>query len=272
MQRHAAQHRSDGADASRRRRWPRRVLCNPITTAVAGVLLLADVSAVSHLLSPDRRSILGSWIGSEILGAARPTWYPGPSVELYIVQEAEGLRGIDPEVESWDELGALLTQRDAAVAMVSYRPLTARSGFWAPTVEEERKAAHIEPLVGAERWTDEARRGALTLFAEHLRATHPRDADVVAAGGAVRRAVLWGGHAHNAAALALLAVFVLSLGWVPGAPARWRAWRRTRALSRGRCPGCGYSIAGLERMKCPECGAEWGGGEMAAAGRGRASR
>jgi hypothetical protein len=38
--------------------------------------------------------------------------------------------------------------------------------------------------------------------------------------------------------------------------------RRRRALSAGKCPGCGYNITGLPHRRCPECNETWGSSEL----------
>lgn len=38
--------------------------------------------------------------------------------------------------------------------------------------------------------------------------------------------------------------------------------RRRKRLAAGRCPGCGYAIAGLPQHRCPECNETWSASEL----------
>lgn len=253
----ADMHGEPGA-GGRHRRALRRAVCNPFTTAALVALLILDARSVMTP-GPPNRSVLGGWLSANLALGARSTWFPGRSDDLYVLQDPGGLRVIDPESESWDELSAILSRGDTPVASVHYLPTTTRSGLWALTTETERRVPRIEPLVGgADRWNEEMRRRVLERFADHLRTSgrswQARDADIVARGGVTSHRPLWGGYLHNALSIALLAAFLASLAWVPRVPSWRRERRRLRAVSRGRCPWCGYSVVGLEEGVCPECG------------------
>ncbi len=64
------------------------------------------------------------------------------------------------------------------------------------------------------------------------------------------------GILHNIISLSALALFPLSLAWIPAAISP-----RRRRLRRGQCPACAYSLAGVPRVglgvRCPECGTTW---------------
>jgi len=59
------------------------------------------------------------------------------------------------------------------------------------------------------------------------------------------------GYAHNAGALAALAAFVWSLGWIPRL---FDERRRATLRAAGLCPFCRYDLQGLKSAVCPECG------------------
>lgn len=77
------------------------------------------------------------------------------------------------------------------------------------------------------------------------------------AGAAVRRngdagsRVLWGRVGLNVLSLALLVLFVHAV-------VRFRRWRGQRRWVRGACPGCAYTLTGVQEragmVTCPECG------------------
>ncbi len=72
-----------------------------------------------------------------------------------------------------------------------------------------------------------------------------------------RSETLVGGYIVNALAVTALGIAVFSAGWIPRVPAQRRLARRRARLAKGVCPGCQYSLAGLETPapeRCPECG------------------
>jgi hypothetical protein len=49
---------------------------------------------------------------------------------------------------------------------------------------------------------------------------------------------------------------VVSVACIFGVVKLYPEWRGRRRLRRGKCPGCGYSMAG-GGVYCPECGVQW---------------
>jgi hypothetical protein len=54
------------------------------------------------------------------------------------------------------------------------------------------------------------------------------------------------------------------LAGITRSPEERERLRRRRALALGKCPGCGYSIAGLPKRRCPECNETWAVSELTA--------
>ncbi len=72
--------------------------------------------------------------------------------------------------------------------------------------------------------------------------------------GEDRHWLWWGTLGNGAVALVVLWPVWLLLGDVRRT---MRSVKRSRALQRGRCPGCAYDIRGQTLARCPECGGQW---------------
>lgn len=231
---------------------------NPVATVALGAALAWDAASLPWHWTQGGRSAVGEWV-YQLRGGARVTSQP-PVYDVVAVKESDGaesrIRILQPYIESMDEATRLLAENPAMVCIVTYTPRQSRSGFWAVTRLHE---SHTIVLTGGSAFTAEDRRAVrratleAVLGPESLR--DPVVARVSREDFSATR-VLWGGVAHNVMAATGVLLFGLSLGWVP---AYWAAARRRRAraaLWRGECPGCGYSLRGLEAAKCPECGRE----------------
>ncbi|MBK7403236.1 MAG: hypothetical protein IPJ41_01045 [Phycisphaerales bacterium] len=241
-----------------KRGWVRRWLANPVASLVLVVMLVGD-----SLTLPGRWNATAA--GAQVVRTldaisdrARATDYNlRGRPEVYVVRSDQGLRVIDPAVESWNELSAILQDGGPPVVQCLLADSVDRRGFWAWTREDHFRGVILAPLGGT--WTElqlrEARRA--TLDESNLSPASwdsiRRWSDVSAADKHTTR-VLWGGFAHDLFALAVLAALLYSFaGWKAWFTAR--PWSRTaRRRRRGLCMACGYDLRGIESGVCPECG------------------
>lgn len=234
------------------RRWLRRWVGNPIASVVLVAVLVVDAFTLPREWNP---TWAGRAVGRVFPSGARIN--PGGPYTLYISDEPGGMRILDPEVESWDELAdMLIDDRERVVRWELFRG-TARRGVWSHVVETEYEVFLATPMVG--RWSEEDLRAArVALFSEQAESMpcwrwlascrSVRESDQWSA------RVLWGGVAHDAFAVGVVSLLLYSF-------TRWPAWfaahplsRRSRRLARGLCPACGYDLRGIDAGLCPECG------------------
>lgn len=237
-----------GMDPGGRVRRATRWVQNPAVTTVLTIALVIDIASLPG--DPPRSTLIGRLVQNE-----NRTYSPF-QVQVYVVlEESEPARVIDPEVDSWDELGQLMDDRPADVVQANYVIHDSLlSGVYAPTIEESRRELRLTTMGGRELAPDVDRHAVRDAVVSYLKsrpllAEHGR---AVEGGDVIRRDVLWFGVLHNAVSLVAAVILVVSLAWIPRTPAWMRERLASRALARGKCPACGYAIAGLER--CPECG------------------
>ncbi len=230
-------------------------LANPVATIALFLFLWIDATVISQH-HPSHSTLIG-WLRAAFPGfEARRTTGPHPIWSSFAVREPEGFRLIDPDNESWDEATRLLARRHDDVVQITLWRFITTEGFWAPT----RRVAVTRLMITS--MSSRLPSDGLASLRTPLMALSPaphiliRDALASALGVADIRTedVLWFGYVHSGAALLALLGLVYSLQWVPRAPAWFRARRQARAERAGRCPRCGYSIAGLPEARCPECG------------------
>lgn len=224
------------------------VIVNPITTAVAAMLLLMEGVRLADHAFVDCGSLAGRWVAR--LSGSGVRAYSAATAQVYAVREEHGITIIDPATESWDSLARLFTHRPEDMMEVKVTADWRDRGFWRPT--RAVRALHLEMRdFGGDFTPDEvaeARRAAATrLGGPHGAALAKQDV--------VKHEILWRGIAGNLYALSLLGLFAWSLAWVPRVPGWVRARREARARRRGTCARCGYDISNLEGDICPECGA-----------------
>ncbi len=235
------------------RRW-RSFLVHPLATI--GLALLLAFDAASRPIT-NERSVSGLWVPAYCMRGAESSLF-----ERYVVRTPQGLELRSPNEDSWDEMTRLLSARPEDVLRLQFRSELVRTGLWAATREIETHAFTEDFGRG---FTDQERLTARQLVIDQvLRPWWSTRWDAAALHALRTENVrkqrrLWGGHAHNAVSIAILCALVFSLQWVPKSPRWLRERRRVRALARGRCPGCGYSIARLPEPRCPECGETWVG-------------
>lgn len=229
--------------------WSRRWVQNPI---VSGLLLSGLGFSVSSLHG-SYGSRLGAWMRGLYL--AQPIYYPG-GMRVYAVREQDGFRIIDENSESADEVSRLITQRPRDLFIVAFDQHTFAHGLYAPTAETTEIVVRARSL-GSPAVAAAEHVGARRAFVDWLRDRDLKTGDKLLRGDSVTTRPLWSGYIHNAAAVLGLLLLLYSMAWIPRARGWLAATRRQRALSRGRCPSCGYSIRGLPEPVCPECGKPW---------------
>jgi hypothetical protein len=236
------------AATTSRRRVP-RWLGNPIASAILAGVLALDLTL---LVRGGSEGSLPSFVSSYFQSRSTQS---GILAGILAVRDETGMRLIDPEVESWDELSALLDRGEPVLSFVFART-ERRIGFWVPTSEHFYRGVRHYTLSGD--WTESQVRRAKALLHDAAESKPERHwlvyaRDVIDAPERSRR-ILWPGVARSAFAATLALGLILSiLGW-PAWFAR-RPWsRRRRRLERGQCPGCGYDLRGVESPRCPECG------------------
>ncbi|MFG0258911.1 MAG: hypothetical protein ACF8LK_01050 [Phycisphaerales bacterium JB041] len=227
----------------------RRWLANPI----ASVVLLGVLTADAFTLPRGSNATAAGQIVERVF-SSRGLYCYMPSV-VYVVHEPTGMRLIDEDHESWDELSGLFSQIETPLVMCDLVSRTSRRGVWSHVTEWSFTGVRLHPVVG--EWTsDELAEARATLFGERAR-TLPswqwiQHFEDVASADRTSTRILWTGVAHDIFALLVLSALLYSLtGW----PAWFAAhpWsRRSRRLARGLCPECGYDTRGLSA--CPECG------------------
>lgn len=229
-------------------------LVHPATSLVLLALLLADAWFLPAMVGERASSAAGSFIRSTIAREpALAVRFTRP--QMYVVREDDGsLSVIDPDVDSMDSATRALAERPRRTLLLTYEPLSWSRGFWAPMHRTER---HIVKMSFGEDLTPDERGQARKMFVERcgaadllsltdLRTLVERDID--------ESRVIWTGWLHNAGAIVVLGLFLLSLRWVPRVPGWIRAKVGSERLSRGVCPKCQYALAGLTADRCPECG------------------
>lgn len=238
--------------------WRLVVAClrSPWATLVFGVLLAWAVRA-------------GSLDSFTTVRAGSPTNATGgPEFGVaHVVRTRQGLQVVDPNLPE--------APGSRTVGMVWYAYRRSASAETAMAVGRESQGIAITGSISNSELAQ-----VESLYIAYLNASPDRywrrvGADLAAGGGGTRASS--GLRVVFFLQLLLVPLVVLSLGWVPSAMARLRARarrifsppltpqeKRWRSLSRGECPACRYSIAGLSGTQCPECGEKWHALEMTA--------
>jgi len=234
------------------RRWLRRWVANPIASLVLVGVLVGD----SLTLPRDWNPTLAGGLVRSLLSPETIYYCFQPDL-MYVVRDPSGMRVIDEDSESWDELSGLMDGEGAPVAVCDLVANTSRHGVWSYLWETEHWGVRVNPMVGD--WTAaELAQARASLFGEQTR-TLPcwgrlAQFEPVAEADSTRTRVLWSGVAHDLFAITVFALLLYSFtawpAWFAARP--WAA--RARRLARGLCPQCGYDTRGLRGGVCPECG------------------
>lgn len=207
-------------------------------------------------------SVVGSWRESVLRPGLRS--YFG-RISITLVREGHGVRVVDTDTQSADELSRVIKERPEDVAFASLDGLWHPHGFWAATTAARTHAIEIgggsgDP--GLASWSQADRAAAREAVVREAarfssESEWQRYVSLLRAGDGRETRIVWTGVAWNAATLAALVVFLLA------APSVLEMFDRKGArLRRGRCGACGYDLSGCGRdaggvVKCPECGREW---------------
>lgn len=238
--------------------WVRKWLANPVASLVLVAVLLGDgLTLHSEYWG---WSIAGGFINNTVgwlLPGVRSTMERVASPDFFVVRDDAGMRFLDPESGSWDELSRVMWDSGSAVAECSLRDSVYGTGFWAFTSEHHARLLHVLPMTG--EWNDAeisaARSAAFSKSSVPPAVWRRVQGWMDIAGGDTKESrILWWGAGHDLVALALLAALLYSLtGWEAWLAAK--PWSRSaRRRRRGLCVACGYDLQGIEGGVCPECG------------------
>jgi hypothetical protein len=224
----------------RPRQW-RRLFVHPIASSILLIALILD----GLWLSDPYGSVVGRAVFSHINGAR--------------IHARDGLaqayvRLADQRVvifDSWDEPSRLLSEEPDKTLLLTVKDFSVRSGFW--SVTHIATGLRLESSFGAAFTPQQAataRRSLCSMLGERGWIS-TQDADRLQRQDVQETRWKAAGFLHDTLAAIVACAFVCSLRWIPESLQRFRA---RRLLSRGLCPSCRYSLAGLETGVCPECG------------------
>jgi len=221
-----------------------RLLSNPLTSLLLAGLLFYDATHLAPAATANR-------------------WLFGPRAAL--PADAGGgpsaiIARTESGVEVFDREQALVMQEPRVLnadwmLLADYRETPSVSGFWGLTGRRLVSAIYlVNPQSEMRPITPEVEREARAALIDWLitaRGLPEPEARQLRAGNIVRASILWPGFLHNALTLAALALFLLSLTWIPRDTL---GLIRSRRRARGLCTHCRYPVRGLDTPVCPECG------------------
>jgi hypothetical protein len=188
------------------------------------------------------------------------------STTLVVHRHQSGFEVMMPDVDSWGDAAAAIAAAPQHTLLMDFELSYRQRGLWALTSSAE--ALSLEFSLGPihSKWAPRDLAAVRAVAAEYLAQRDivtSQQAARLAGGDYQHRETLWPGHIYNAITLAIAAMLLWSLAWIPR---RWRALharRAARAIARGVCPSCGYDISAVESDYCPECGRRIRTGEPA---------
>jgi hypothetical protein len=236
----------------------RRLLINPLTSAILLALLLADLWFLPFHQSMGGYSLASAFLHYRIVNSPSLRYQPRVPHDAYFIRGDDHpgrFRVLHPNDDSWDQATRDLNEHPRDCLEISWQPITLRRGLWAPTTQVDR---HKLAFRFGENFSDTERAAARRQFVEESGAADIlsfKDFQTLTTTDIDRTRPIYLGHAHNTLAAIAFLAFLASLAWIPKAPSWVRARIGERRLSRGLCPRCRYNLHGLREPKCPECGA-----------------
>ncbi len=223
--------------------------------SVTGVLLVLLIYSLWRVPSADTSecSVTGWTLPGLKVGTAERI----SPVSVYLIREKNFYRVEDTDRRSSQGLIDAVQRNpdDVVVAHLFYQRVA--HGLYDVTSFTNKYELELRPISALTLLPDEASR-ARTAFIGWLESkdggNRPGAADILRGTAPQSARPNWPGIINTVLAAAGWLLFVLSLGWVPGALRARRSRRNARALQEGRCPRCGYEVYGLRGGVCPECG------------------
>jgi hypothetical protein len=196
---------------------------------------------------------LALWVGTRGGSMFARRLYHDP---VLVEQTKSGMKGSDPNGESWDRATRLLNGGQGGAWAVRYQTSVEPIG-WPFAVETRiRHMMSIESALLNASSEQAIRRVAVD---EYVRLGILKDDDLamgLRVTDVTRSQRLWMGWMCNAFSLVVAVIVVYGVLCVPMSIREWRRAERERKIRRGVCPKCGYRLEGLPGEKCPECGGE----------------
>lgn len=246
---------------TRARRGVPFALARPsVMVALAAILSFEITTLPIDPVRDGGESVIGRMIARSIVGREQVVFNGAREVAVFVARNGDSPTGfeiIDPDLESMDRITRILRESPDSIAPIGVLARPVARGWWRPTHVDHAWAFRVPRT-----WTSEDQSRAILTLVQHLEAQGEPELVALARSIADNRLayVRWTGYAHNALDATLFVGFIVSCAWLlPGS-----GWRTRRALRRGTCPKCAYSLKNLEpdalganATRCPECGQTW---------------
>jgi len=222
------------------RTW-RRWLQRPWVTAVLLLVLGADFARLYHA------NIGVGWLVRDAIWVIQ---HPGVvrdqfGQDYYFALDGSAISPLFRDGESADRFARMVSGEPQNVLNVHLSPRRSL-GPWTAAYEE--RGIDVSRMDGSPV-NDQTWRAAVAMVSDEVDAAGER-----AAAAELREnprgtsRILWSGVTHNLVVLVMVALLIVSLGWLP-------RWMRSLRRQPWQCRGCGYDLRGSDGVKCPECGA-----------------